>query len=154
MVRVVKELLLARILYDLSGIDYRHVVAHFRHYSKVVADHDHGCVELVPQVLDHIQHLRLDCNVQRRCGLVSQQQLRRARQCQRDHHPLLHSARELVWILSRAVVADTHHIQHVASAVVRLCMAQLLLMLADALYDLIHHPFDRVQRRHRVLEYH
>ena len=49
----------------------------------------------------HLEHLRLDGDVERRRRLVGEQHARARHQAHRDHDPLLHAARELVRVAAQ-----------------------------------------------------
>ena len=54
--------------------------------------------ELGLQLCDEVEHLGLDRRVEAGRGLVEDQERGVFRQRHRDHDPLLHAARELVWV--------------------------------------------------------
>ncbi len=66
------------------------------HDAQVVRDEDVGQVELVLQLVEQVDHLRLDRDVERRDRLVEQDQLRVDGERPRDPDPLALAARELV----------------------------------------------------------
>src|SRR5690606_38657858 len=70
--------------------------------SEVVADpHDtHAAFPL--QSLHKVNDLRLGGDVERRCGLICNEQLRIASECDRNHHSLPLTARELMRIVAQA----------------------------------------------------
>jgi hypothetical protein len=55
---------------DLAEVHDRHAVAHVTHDREIVSDERECQAELVAQVLQEVQHLRLDRDVERRDGLV------------------------------------------------------------------------------------
>ena len=64
-----------------------------------MGDDNDGHVQLLLQRAQQIQNLGLDGHVQSGGGLVRNQQLRIAGQGHGDHHPLAHTAGELVGVL-------------------------------------------------------
>ena len=64
--------------------------------AEVVRDEDVREVELVLQVVEQVDHLRLDRDVERRDRLVGDDQLRVQRERARDADALSLAARELV----------------------------------------------------------
>ncbi len=63
-------------LHDFTGIHHRHMVCHARNHAKIVRNKKHGQLVFFPQVAQQIQNLGLDGYVQRRGGLVGNQQTR------------------------------------------------------------------------------
>ena len=91
------EHLAGRALLDqLAGVEHADAVAHLGDHRQVVADEQQRGVELVAQAPDQIEHLGLDGGVQRRGGLVEDQQRGLGGQRHGDHDALEHAARELV----------------------------------------------------------
>ena len=70
--------------------------------DEVVRDQDHRQAELAAQLLEQLEDLRLHHHVERRGGLVADDQLGLAGQRERDHHALAHAAGELVRVLAGA----------------------------------------------------
>src|SRR3546814_8004633 len=66
-------------------------VGNARHHAEIVGDQDERKPELLPQVGQHAQNLRLDSDIERRRGLVSDQQLRIAHQRSEEHTSELQS---------------------------------------------------------------
>ena len=58
--------------------------------------------------LEHVEHLGLHGDVERGGGLVGEQELRAARQRDRDAHPLAQAARQLVRVLVHAALGIGH----------------------------------------------
>ncbi len=65
-------------------------------------DQDHRHPELPLEVGQQLQDLRLDRHVERRRGLVGDEDLGFACQRHGDHHALLHATAHLVWVVPRA----------------------------------------------------
>ncbi len=70
-----------------------------RHHPKVVADQEHRGILLLAQVAQHVEDASLHGDVQRRRGLVGEDELGLARQGQRGHGALTHPARELMRVV-------------------------------------------------------
>ena len=139
--------------HDLAGVDDGDLLAHLRHDAEVVGDeYGRGFVLLV-QRAHQVQHLGLDGHVQRRGGLVGQQQLRGTGQGDGDDHALLHAAGELMRVFIVAMGGNAHHFQHLLRLSAHLGGA-LVAVQPDDLGDLLAHGDDRVQGGHGVLEDH
>ena len=72
------------------------MVGHLSDHTHVVCDHNDRSARLVAEPSNQIEDLRLDGDIERRGGLVGDEQLRLAGQRHGDHHSLPHPARELV----------------------------------------------------------
>ncbi|MPM17173.1 hypothetical protein SDC9_63561 [bioreactor metagenome] len=118
-----------------------------------MCDEDDAHVGFLLQGLHKLQNLRLDGHVQGGGGLVGDEQLGLAGQGDGDHHPLAHTAGELVGILLQALVrlVDAHKLQKFPGPVVGLLFA-LVGVQQDDLADLIADGIDRVEARHGVLK--
>jgi hypothetical protein len=77
-------------------LHHRHAVGKAAHQVQVVRDQQHGHAGLALQIAQQIQDLRAQRHVQRRGGLVGQQQPGLARQGHGDHGALALAAAELV----------------------------------------------------------
>ena len=73
---------------DAAGIHHQHAVGGLGDDAHVVRDDDDRHAELVAQVHQQVEHLRLDGHVERGRRLVGDQQLRPAGERHRDHHAL------------------------------------------------------------------
>ena len=82
-----------------SRVHYRHTVGSFRDDAHIVRHQHHGGAALAAQALEQANDLRLDGNVQRRGGLVCDDQFRFGAERKRDHYALPHTARELMGVL-------------------------------------------------------
>ena len=107
------------------------------------------------QLFQQVQDLRLDCHIQGGGRLIGNQQCRPAGQSHRNHHPLLHPARQLMRIFADAAfrVRDSdrtkqldHPLPHTVSV--------FRVMQPDRLSDLLTDRHHRVERGHRLLEDH
>jgi hypothetical protein len=70
-----------------------------------VGDEDHGETQLLLELGDQLQDLRLDGDVERGGRFVGDEQLRLARERHRDQHALAHAARHLVRVLLDALAS-------------------------------------------------
>ncbi len=78
--------------HDLAVIDHDHLVGHVGDDAEIVGDEQHRHAELVLQVAQQLQDLRLDRHVERGRRLVGDQKRRLADQRHRDHRALAHAA--------------------------------------------------------------
>jgi hypothetical protein len=97
---------------------HHHLVGDLAHQAQVVADEQHAHAALGLQPRQQFQDLALDGHVQRRGGLVGDQQLGLAGQRHRDHHALLLAARHLVRVAGQAALrfGDAHLAQQLLGA--------------------------------------
>jgi hypothetical protein len=153
--RVVEDLVERAVLDDAARVHHGDAVRDVGDHAEVVGDQDHRGAGLRAQVAHLLEDLRLDRHVERRGGLVGNQDRRIAGECEGDHHALAHAARELERIvvdpLPRA--RDPDPLEQLDRALARLLVGHALVLL-DLLDDLMSDPEHRVQRRHRVLEDH
>ncbi len=115
----------------------------------------HRHLPLLAQPQQQIDDLRLHGHVERRRGLVGDQQLRTARERHGDHHALAHAAREFVRVGVDPLLGtrDAHLSQRLDRAPASLGLAHRL-MREDLLHDLGPDAVHGVQRAHRILEHH
>ena len=90
------ELLGGRELHHLAEVHDRDPVGDVAHDAEVVGDEHVAQPELVLQLVEQVDHLRLDRDVERRDRLVEQDQLRVDRERARDPDALALAAGELV----------------------------------------------------------
>ncbi len=81
---------------DPPRVHDRDVVGHLGDHAEIVGDDHDRHPELALESFHQRQDLRLDGHVERRRGLVGDQQLGLVGQSHRDHRPLAHAAGELV----------------------------------------------------------
>ena len=119
MARVLENGLHRSLLHEASGVEHADPVAHLRDHAEVVTDEQHRRVQLLLQLRHEIEYLRLDGRVEPGRRLVEDQQRRILCQGHRDHDPLLHSARELVWIAAQYArrIGDLHCLQNLERSV-------------------------------------
>ena len=107
------------LLGHLAGVHDHHPVGPAGDDPHVVGDEDDGHLELLAQVVDEVEDLGLDGHVERRGGLVGDQQLGLAGQGHGDHHPLAQAARQLVGVLVQPLGRAGHvdQVQHLEGPV-------------------------------------
>jgi ABC-type sugar transport system ATPase subunit len=74
MLRRGKQRLGLRHLHQLAVLHHPHPVAHLAHHRQIMADEQHRQVQVLLQVLQDVQDLRLDRHVERRGRLVADQE--------------------------------------------------------------------------------
>src|SRR5687768_2096159 len=97
------ELFGARHLGNLAHIHDGDAVRDMLYYAEIVRDEDIGQVEVLLQVLQQVQSLRLDGNVQRRDWLITDDQLRVQRKGAGDANALALSARKFMRITAQVI---------------------------------------------------
>ncbi len=99
------------------------------------------------EVVEQRQDLGLDRHVERRRRLVGQQDLRLARERDRDHHALAQAARELVRILLESLLGprQADKLEHLECAIVRL-LARRTAVQPYRLGHLLTDLLGRIQR--------
>ena len=96
----VEERARRRVLDDAPGVHHGDVVGATGHDAEVVGDEHHRHEAFALLGLQQVEDLRLHGDVERGRRLVGEQELRAARQRDRDHHTLAHAARQLVRVLA------------------------------------------------------
>ncbi len=139
------------LLGDLPGVHDRDAVARLGDHREVVRDQQQREPEIAPQLLEQLQDLPLRHHVERRRGLVADDQLGPAGQRERDHHALPHAAGELVRVLLAPRRRDADALEQLGDARVGIAAGSVQ---DDRLGDLPVDPHDRVERVHRALEDH
>ena len=121
-----------------------------------MGDEHHRGAKLFSHAVDELQDLRLDGDVERRGGLVADEQLRLAGERHGDHDALAHAARQLVRVALEDLLGrgDAHELDHLEGARVGVGLAHLGVVHEDALADLVAGAHDRVERGHGLLEDH
>ena len=140
---------------DLAFVHDVNAVAELCDHGEIVGDQQHGGVGGRGAFFQEAQDLRLHRNVQRRGGLVGDDQLRAAGERHRDHHPLAHAAGEFVRISVEGAlrVRNLHVSEQIDAEFARFFLGNLL-MAQDHVEHLFAHAQDRVQGGHRLLENH
>ena len=118
--RLGQHLLGAALLDAATGVHHEDVVGRLGHDREVVGDEDDRRAELLLEVVDEVEDLRLDGDVEGGRRLVGDEQLRVVDQAERDHGALAHTARELVRVLVGPTlrVGDADEVEHLDRALV------------------------------------
>ena len=149
--RVVEDRVDRALLDQPPGVQHADAVAHPRDHVEVVADEQDARAELLAQRRDEVEHLGLHGRVQAGRRLVEHEQRRVLGQRHRDHHALLHPARELMRIAPHHAprVGDLHLGEHRLGPLV----GELVLAAGQRVHlgHLVTDADRRVQRGTRVL---
>ena len=131
-------------------VHHRHPLAQRRDRLEIVADEQQRHLAPFAQLGNQIEHGALGDQVQRRCGLVGDQQF--GLPCQRhgNHHALALSARELMGEPRTMFGLKAHFSQQLRHRIGRRIAAIEL----DGFTDLPAHLHQRIERRHRLLKHH
>ena len=140
---------------DAAEIHHHDVIGDLGDDAQIVGDEHDGHAQLVLQVLDQIEDHRLRGHVERRGGLIGDEELGLATQTQRDHRALPHAAREFerVGVEARFGTGDADAAKPFDGEVARLGLGDALVD-HDGLADLLTDGLDRPERGHRLLEDH
>ena len=123
--------------------------------AEVVRDQHEPHGKFALQLGEQVEDLGLDGDVQRRRGLVGEDQRGRAHQRHGDHHALAQAAGELVRVLLEAAPRRRHAdaLQQIHRALARL-PARDAIVPEQRFLELVADGVGRVERRHRLLEDH
>ncbi len=115
----------------------------------------HGQSELVAELVQEFQDLRLDGDVKRGSRLVGNQQLRPIDDRHGNHDPLPHASRKLVGIAAGALlrVGDGDVAESLHAAIPSLGLRHVVVG-QHCFGDLVAHAHDRIERGHGFLEDH
>ena len=111
------------LLGDLARVHHGHAVAGLGDDPEVVRDQEERGPEVLAEVGQDAQDLRLDDHVERGRRLVRDEELRAQHERERDHDPLAHAARELVRVLPEARRRDAHPPERLQRALADLAVA-------------------------------
>ena len=144
-----------RHFHHLAAIHHSHVIGHLGDNAQVMGDEQDGGAVLLFKLVHQLQYLRLDGHVQRRGGLVRDQQLGLAGQRHGDHHALPHAAGQLMGILlghglGVGYLDVLQHLDHLFPGLIFIHA----LMDHEGLGHLLFHREHRVQAGHGLLENH
>src|SRR5262245_6237246 len=144
-----------RLLHDPPGVHHDDAVAHLRHDPEVVGHEEDSHAHLAREPANQGEDLGLDSNVERRRGLVGDQEARDAGDAHRDHHALGHAAGELMGVVANAADrrwnADAGHQFDGAPTKGGPLVARVK---GHCLDELLAHAKDRIERGTGVLEDH
>ncbi|MGX1154842.1 hypothetical protein RKD39_002420 [Streptomyces albogriseolus] len=145
----------AAALHGPARVHHQQVVGHVGDDAEVVGDEDDRGPELLLEVLEQVEDLRLDRHVQGRGRLVGDQQVGVADQRHGDHGALAHTAGELVRVVVHTGpgLRDADLGQHLDRPLPGLPLGGAG-VLHERLGDLPAHRVVRRERRQRVLEDH
>ncbi len=135
---------------ELTRAEHGHAVGDLVHDREVVTDEDAREPELVLQVGEERQHVRLDRHVQGAGRLVRDQQPWPQRQCAGEGDPLPLATGELAWATAGVVARQTYGVEQVAHPSVTLG-AGADLVHVQRFGDALRHGEQRVERGGRVL---
>ena len=98
--------------HNFTGIHNGNLVANLGYNAKVMGNKDHCGMELFFKLCHHMEHLRLNGNIQCRGRLICNQQLWITGQCNGNHNTLLHTAGKLMGIITASGCGDSYCFQH------------------------------------------
>ncbi len=153
MTRIREELLAGSRLDDAAEVHHGHVVADVPHDGHVVGDEQHRQTEPLPQVGEQVEHRGLHRDVERRDGLVGDQDLGLERERAGDRDALPLTARELSRIGVERARRKAHEVEQLAAAL-RHAGARHEVVHAQQLGERLTHCHARVERRVGILEDH
>jgi len=144
-----------RALDDLARVHDCDLVANLGDHSEIVGYENDRGIGGGLEVTHEVEDLRLNGDVERRRGLVGNQQLRIAGERESDHYPLAHAAGKPMRIVVDALLGrwDFHQPQQIDGARTRLFSRQAA-VTDEGLCNLLADRVDRIERRHRFLEDH
>ncbi len=131
---------------DLAQIHHRHAVRQVLHDGEVVADEQQRHAELVLQIDQQVDDLRLHRHVQRRHRLIADDQVRARRQRARDADALPLAAGEFVRIAADRVARQLHLVHQQLDAFGQLAAAPHHAEIDQRLSQDVAHLHARVQR--------
>jgi hypothetical protein len=141
--------------HERARIHDKDTVAHLVHNAKIVRDQQQGHANVALQRLQQVQNLRLHSHIERRCRLIGDHQARATGNCHGNHHPLPHTARELVRIATHNDLGRgyAHLFKQFSPSACGLYPAQPLVQ-EQRFTELIRNREYRVESRQRLLKNH
>ncbi len=138
---------------DASGIHDGDAIGGFGDDAEVVRDEQQRQVERRLHLAQQVENLRLNRDIERRRGLVGDDERRPTRERDGDHHALAHAARKLVRVVRNSGfgIDDSHGAEELDRLCVRFA-SRGASVDQQRLGDLIADAEHRVERRHRLLE--
>ena len=121
---------------DFAEIKQSHFVAHIADDAQVMGDKQVGQAELVLQILQQIQDLRLHRDIKRRSRLIEDNQARLNRQRAGDANALLLAAAEFMGIAIIMLLFQANHAHEFQDALAGLTAAQLFVNPQRLAYNL------------------
>src|SRR5262245_3118318 len=138
---------------DPPCVHDRNAVRRFRDHREVVCDEQQRQVKCFLHFAQQVEDLRLNGDVERRRRFVGDHQRRPARQRNRNHDPLAHTAGQLVRVISdtRGGVWNAHRLHQLDRLVARL-LTRRAAVNEQRFRNLIADTKHRIERGHRLLE--
>ena len=138
-----------------AGVHHQNSVAKGRDQTQVVRDEDQAHAALAHQPIQNGQHLQLHRDIQRRGGLIGNQQLGVGDQHHGDHGALAHAARHLMRVepVDPYRIVNLHRLKRSQSAPARLGTADPAVG-TQCLDNLLADGHDRVERKLGILQHH
>ncbi|MNY13020.1 hypothetical protein D3C86_1461320 [compost metagenome] len=143
-----------RHLHQFARIHDADAIAELDHEREVVGDEENGEVELRLEGVDLLQYLPLHHHIQRRGGLIHDQELGVEGHGDGDHQPLAHAAGELVRVVLEPARVDVDYLQQLLGALDGLVAGHAGVVGQQHVAELLLHAQHRVQGIHGGLEHH
>jgi len=153
--RLVEDLVDGAGLHDLACVHHVHIIGHLCHNAQIMGDVNDRDAALTLDAADQLQDLGLNGHIQCRGGLVTDQQVGVAGQCNGNDHALAHTAGQLVRVALHALfgIGDAHLFQQLHSLFVGGILGHLVVP-QHALHDLLADGHGGVKAGHGVLKHH
>ena len=140
---------------DPTEVHHRHPVGDVPHHRQVVGDEDVGDLQLLLQLVEQVEHLRLHGQVQRRHGFVADDHVGVERERPRDADALPLPAGELLRVLVCGLGAEPDQVEQPPHPHVAVAFGLVKrLVRAPRLGDDVAGRHPRVQRGVGILEHH
>jgi len=141
--------------HDLALVDDHDLVGQIGDDAEIMGDQQHRQAELLAQILDQFQNLRLHRNVQRRRRFIGDDEAGPAHQCHGDHRPLPEPARKLKRVKPHGVgrIGESNQAEH-PFGMLQAFLATDVPMQEKRLADLVADGMQVRKGRHGVLEDH
>ena len=97
--RIGEKLFHRGVFHHLPTIHHHHTVGDARNHAQIMGDPNDRHAKFLLQILHQLNNLCLNGHIQRRGGLIGDQQVGLTGQGNGDHHPLAHPAGKLVGIV-------------------------------------------------------
>ena len=140
-------------LHKAAEIHHAHAVGDMAHHRQIVRHKEIGQAKLFLQILEHIDHLRLNGNVQCRDRLIADDKLRINRQSAGNSHSLPLTARKLMRITAGVILIQSDAVEQLQNKFLSL-FARFKVMDIQRLADNIGHRHSCIQRGIRILKDH
>ena len=150
--RVIKDRIGRAKLDDAAGIHDRHAVRNLIMHAHIVADDDHGVLELLLQAHQHLQNTLLHNNVQSGGRFVGKHDIRGHKGRKRDDNTLAHTAGKLERIRFQNIRGKIQLLEVFCNTCEGLLFRFVLaVFLRDRIQKLLFQSNDRVQNALRGL---